>query len=51
MEATEGSILSELGLETALGVTMTDKETQTPAGMMIVGHAQEFIFCKPSATR
>jgi diguanylate cyclase (GGDEF)-like protein len=41
MEATEGSILSELGLETALGVTMTDKETQTPAGMMIVGHAQE----------
>jgi diguanylate cyclase (GGDEF)-like protein len=41
MEATEGSILSELGLETALGVMITDKETQTPAGMMIVGHAQE----------
>jgi diguanylate cyclase (GGDEF)-like protein len=41
VEATEGSILSELGLETALGVMITDKETQTPAGMLIVGHAQE----------
>jgi diguanylate cyclase (GGDEF)-like protein len=40
VEATEGSILSELGLETALGVMITDKETQTPAGMLIVGHAQ-----------
>ena len=39
MEATEGSILSELGMETALGVMITDKETQTPAGMLIVGHA------------
>jgi diguanylate cyclase (GGDEF)-like protein len=41
VEATEGSILSELGLATALGVMITDKETQTPAGMLIVGHAQE----------
>jgi diguanylate cyclase (GGDEF)-like protein len=40
VEATEGSILSELGLATALGVMITDKETQTPAGMLIVGHAQ-----------
>jgi diguanylate cyclase (GGDEF)-like protein len=40
VDATEGSILSELGLETALGVMITDKETQTPAGMLIVGHAQ-----------
>jgi diguanylate cyclase (GGDEF)-like protein len=40
VEATEGSILSELGLETALGVMITDKETQAPAGMLIVGHAQ-----------
>jgi diguanylate cyclase (GGDEF)-like protein len=39
VEATEGSILSELGLETALGVMITDKETQAPAGMLIVGHA------------
>src|SRR5271156_4370211 len=41
VEATEGSILSELGLATALGVMITDKETQTPAGMLIVGHAHE----------
>src|SRR5271170_2755702 len=41
VEATEGSILAELGLATALGVMITDKETQTPAGMLIVGHAHE----------
>jgi diguanylate cyclase (GGDEF)-like protein len=40
VEASEGSILSELGLATALGVMITDKETQAPAGMLIVGHAQ-----------
>jgi diguanylate cyclase (GGDEF)-like protein len=39
VDATEGSILSELGLETALGVTLTDRETQTPAAMLIVGQA------------
>jgi diguanylate cyclase (GGDEF)-like protein len=39
VDATDGSILSELGLETALGVTLTDKETQTPAAMLIVGQA------------
>jgi diguanylate cyclase (GGDEF)-like protein len=39
VDATEGSILKELGLSTALGVFITDKETQVPAGMMIVGHA------------
>ncbi len=38
VDATEGSILTELGLATALGVMITDKETQAPAGMMIVGH-------------
>lgn len=38
VESTEGSILGELGLATALGVTITDKETQVPAGMLIVGH-------------
>jgi diguanylate cyclase (GGDEF)-like protein len=41
VKATEGSILSDLGLATALGVMITDKETQTPAGMLIVGHAEE----------
>jgi diguanylate cyclase (GGDEF)-like protein len=40
VDATEGSILSELGLATALGVTITDKETQAPAGMVIVGHVE-----------
>jgi diguanylate cyclase (GGDEF)-like protein len=38
VDASEGSILTELGLETALGVTITDKETQAPAGMLIVAY-------------
>jgi diguanylate cyclase (GGDEF)-like protein len=41
VNATEGSILRDLGLATALGVMITDKETQTPAGMLIVGHAED----------
>ena len=41
VHATEGSILSDLGLATALGVMITDNETQMPAGMLIVGHAEE----------
>ena len=40
VDATEGSILAEMGLATALGVMITDKETQAPAGMLIVGHAR-----------
>jgi diguanylate cyclase (GGDEF)-like protein len=40
VDATDGSILTELGLATALGVTITDKETQAPAGMLIVAHAE-----------
>jgi diguanylate cyclase (GGDEF)-like protein len=40
VDATEGSILSELGLATALGVIITDKETQVPAGILIVAHAE-----------
>jgi diguanylate cyclase (GGDEF)-like protein len=39
VDSSEGSILAELGLATALGVTITDKETQVPAGMLIVGHS------------
>jgi len=39
-DAADGSILTELGLATALGVSITDKETQAPAGMLIVGHAE-----------
>ncbi len=41
VQAAEGSILSDMGLATALGVAITDKETQMPAGMLIVGHAEE----------
>jgi diguanylate cyclase (GGDEF)-like protein len=40
VDVTEGSILGEMGLATALGVMITDKETQTPAGMLIAGHAE-----------
>jgi diguanylate cyclase (GGDEF)-like protein len=40
VQGNEGSILTELGLATALGVVITDKETQAPAGMLIVGHAE-----------
>jgi len=39
VEATDGSILGDMGLVTALGVMITDKETQAPAGMLIVGHS------------
>jgi diguanylate cyclase (GGDEF)-like protein len=41
VESSDGSILAELGLESALGVIITDKETQVPAGMLIVGHARQ----------
>ena len=40
VDAADGSILTELGLATALGVSIIDKETQSPAGMIIVGHAE-----------
>jgi diguanylate cyclase (GGDEF)-like protein len=40
VDAAEGSILRELGLATALGVMITDKETQAPAGMLIVAYAE-----------
>jgi diguanylate cyclase (GGDEF)-like protein len=39
-DAGEGSILGDLGLATALGVSITDKETQAPAGMLIVAHTE-----------
>jgi diguanylate cyclase (GGDEF)-like protein len=48
-DAPAGSILSELDVETALGVVITDKETQTPAGMLIVAHAQAHKW-KPNET-
>jgi diguanylate cyclase (GGDEF)-like protein len=41
VDTADGSILGELGLGTALGVMITDKETQMPAGMLIVAHAEQ----------
>jgi len=41
VNASGGSILSELGLSTALGVMISDKETQMPAGMLIVAYAED----------
>ena len=41
VQAAEGSILRDLRLNTALGVMISDKETQMPAGMLIVAHAEE----------
>jgi diguanylate cyclase (GGDEF)-like protein len=38
VDAVDESILKELGSASALGVTIMDKETQTPAGMLIVAH-------------
>ena len=49
VDASEGSILTDLGLRTALGVTIIDKETQTPAGMLIIGHNMEHRW-KPNET-
>jgi len=49
VNASEGSILSELGLATALGVTISDKETQAPAGMLIVAHSATHSW-KPNET-
>jgi diguanylate cyclase (GGDEF)-like protein len=40
VKASEGSILGDLGVETALGVMILDKETQTPAGMLIAAQAE-----------
>src|SRR5260370_12358925 len=41
VEATEGSILRDLGLATALGVMITDKETQMPAGGCVIGYSNQ----------
>ena len=40
VDSTPGSVLGDLGLRTALGVKITDRETQQPAGMLIVGQAE-----------
>jgi diguanylate cyclase (GGDEF)-like protein len=40
VQASEGSILRDLGVEAALGVIILDKETQAPAGMLIAAMAE-----------
>lgn len=40
LQAANSPILNEMGLATVLGVSISDKETQSPAGMLIVGHAE-----------
>jgi diguanylate cyclase (GGDEF)-like protein len=48
-DAAAAPILKEIGLETALGVQLTDPETQSPAGMMIAGFAEPHAW-KPNET-
>jgi diguanylate cyclase (GGDEF)-like protein len=40
LKAADSAILKEMGINTALGVSLSDKETQSPAGMLIVAHAE-----------
>jgi diguanylate cyclase (GGDEF)-like protein len=49
IEATEGSVLRDMGLQSALGVVIPDKETQQPAGMLIVAHVEPHRW-KPNET-
>ena len=41
-DANEAPVLKELGLATALGVVLTDKETQVRAGMVVVAHVDAY---------
>lgn len=49
VDASDESILKDMGLSTAIGVTITDKETQAPAGMLIVAHEKHHEW-KPNQT-
>ncbi|HSZ20892.1 MAG TPA: tetratricopeptide repeat protein [Candidatus Acidoferrum sp.] len=49
LDVAAAPILKEMGLETSLGVQLTDPETQSPAGMMIVGFAGAHAW-KPNET-
>src|SRR5712672_3362463 len=42
LKASDSAILKEMGVSTALGVSLSDKETQSPAGMLIVAHAEAY---------
>lgn len=49
LDAAPGSVLGELGLATAIGVVITDKETQQPAGMIIAARSEPHKW-KPNET-
>lgn len=49
LEAASAPILKEIGLEVSMGVPLTDPETQSPAGMMIVGFSSPHSW-KPNET-
>jgi GGDEF domain-containing protein/tetratricopeptide (TPR) repeat protein len=49
IDAAAAPALKEMGLETALGVQLTDPETQSPAGMLIAGFAAPHAW-KPNET-
>ncbi len=49
LDAAAAPVLKEMGLETALGVALTDKETQAPAGMLVVAHSEPHRW-KPNET-
>jgi diguanylate cyclase (GGDEF)-like protein len=49
LDSAAAPALREMGLETTLGVQLTDPETQSPAGMMIVGFAGPHAW-KPNET-
>jgi diguanylate cyclase (GGDEF)-like protein len=42
VNASESPVLKQIGLATVLAAVLTDKETQKPAGMLVVGHAQAY---------
>jgi GGDEF domain-containing protein/tetratricopeptide (TPR) repeat protein len=49
LEAAAAPAIREMGLETVMGVQLTDPETQTPAGMLIAGFAGPHVW-KPNET-
>jgi len=49
LQSGETPVLAEMGLETVLAVPLTDKETQTPAGMLVAGHAAPYAW-RPNET-
>jgi diguanylate cyclase (GGDEF)-like protein len=49
LDAAAAPVLKEIGLATALGVTLTDKETQAPAGILLAGHVEPHKW-KPNET-